>query len=130
MPRNMLKLWGFRELRAELQEFPTGIRDESAPIMLRGARRAENAIRTAYPMGPTGNLKKGVKVLARLAEGIAVFFKVAATAPHTHLYEFGTVKQPARPTFYPIANRERRAAVLEVAALVESKGLEVRGARD
>ena len=130
MARNMLKLWGFRELRADLQDFPTGVRDEAAPIMLRAARRGETAVRAAYPMGPTGNLKKGVKVLARLPEGIAVFFKLVTGAPHAHLYEFGTVKQPARPTFNPIANAERRAAVVEVAALVESKGLQVRGARD
>ena len=130
MPKNYLKLWGFQKLRDDLAAFPEGIRDESAPIMLRGARRAESALKAAYPLGPTGNLRKGVQVLARLGRGIAVFFKVASVAPHVHLYEFGTVKQPARPTFQPITNRERRAAVLEVAELVRSKGIEVRGDRD
>jgi len=126
---NRIQLSGFDELRAELATLPTDARDDAAPIEESHARRAAAAVVAAYPH-VTGALRAGVAVLRAGARGIAVRFRVVSSAPHAHLYEFGTYRTRPHAIFLPLTEHERRASVIAVAAMVEAKGLKVTGARD
>jgi len=125
---NQLRLSGVRELRAELAALPTDLRSGAIPILLASARRTVGLVVAAYPE-VTGALKAGVKLIPRDARGVAALFTVATTAPHAHLIEFGTARTRPRAIFLPITERERRAAVSAVVALVETTGLDVTGDR-
>jgi hypothetical protein len=126
---NKLVLNGFKELQKELASLPQDAKRESAPILLRYARVAEAAVRAEYPT-VTGNLRAGVRIVERVAQGVATLYTLVTSAPHAHIYEFGSVHQRPRATFLPISERERRTAVTAVAVMVEDKGLVVRGASD
>jgi hypothetical protein len=126
---NRLQLQGFRELRDELAALPTSSRDDAAPILLAHARRAQTAVKAAYPV-VTGALRDGVRIVERAARGIAALYTLTTSAPHAHLYEFGTARTGPKATFLPITERERRATVAAVATMIEGKGLQVRGSRD
>lgn len=128
MPFEM-KLAGFRELNDELKSLPRDLQHESAPILSRFANTARDRVVSAYPE-ISGALRAGVRVVERAARGVATLYTLATTAPHAHIYEFGSSHQRPRPTFLPISEPARRDAVIAVAELVESKGLEVRGDRD
>jgi hypothetical protein len=116
-------------LRDDLAAFPTTAKADATPIMLAHARRAHAAVKAAYPV-VTGALRDGVRILERVPRGIAVLYTVVTSAPHAHIYEFGSVRTRPTATFLPITERERRASVAAVAGMVEGHGLEVRGARD
>ena len=126
---NKLVLRGFRELADDLAALPDDAKAEATPILLARARRAETAVKNAYAV-VTGALREGVRIRPRVARGIAVLFTLETTAPHAHIYEFGSARTRPHPVFLPVTERERRAAVVDVAAMVETKGLQVRGARD
>lgn len=126
---NKLVLNGFKELQSELKSLPQDAKRESAPILLRYARTAQSQVVGAYPR-VTGELRAGVRIVERVARGVATLFTLVTSAPYAHIFEFGSVHQRPRATFLPISERERRAGVTAVAAMVESKGLVVRGARD
>ncbi len=110
--------------------------DEVEPILYEGARELQARIRAAAPLGPTGNLRKGI-VAKRLSRGGYLRSIFTATefhkAPHDHLVEFGAVERrpkkrtvmfdkrtgkfygrrvapmPARPFFWPTVAREMPA---------------------
>jgi Bacteriophage HK97-gp10, putative tail-component len=126
---NHLRLSGFRELRRDLAALPEDSRTAAEPILLAHARRAETALHAAYPF-ITGALRDGVRIVKREARGIAALFTVRSDAPHAHLYEFGTAHTRPHAAFLPITEEQRRAAVRDVAAMVERTGLQVRGERD
>lgn len=126
---NKLELKGFDTLRAELVALPESAKRDAAPILLRHARDAEARVKAAYPV-VTGTLRDGVHVVERVARGVASLYTLITSAPYAHIFEFGSVRQPPRATFLPIAGPARRAAVVDVADMVEAKGLTVRGARD
>lgn len=124
---------GLQEFKKQLRNLPTELRAEADEIVTATAHEAAAEIVAAYPTGPTGNLKKGVKV--RQANGGAV---VISAAPHAHLYEFGTQARqddlgrnrgsmPPKPTVIPIAQRKRRGMYERLKAMVEKHGLEVKG---
>jgi Bacteriophage HK97-gp10, putative tail-component len=126
---NKLVLGGFSELRAELVALPDAVNRDAAPILIRFARAAEAQVVAAYP-SITGQLRAGVRVVERTARGLATLYTLVTSAPYAHIFEFGSYRQRPRATFLPITERERRAGVVAVAAMVESKGLVVRGAHD
>lgn len=127
MPTKLV-LSGFDELERELAALPVKLRDEADPILLRYARQAEAEVTAAYPF-VTGALIAGVKIVERVARGVAALYTLATTAPHAHLYEFGTSHSRPHPTFLPITERERRASTVAVADLVRAEGLQVTGDR-
>lgn len=126
---NKLVLGGFKQLQSELATLPAAAKRDSAPILLRYARTAQSAIVGEYPT-VTGELRAGVRVVERVARGVATLYTLVTSAPYAHIFEFGSVHQRPRATFLPISEQERRAAVVAVAGMVEAKGLVVRGARD
>jgi hypothetical protein len=128
MPAQMI-LKGFDELRAQLAALPETLKRESAPIELAHATAAQAEVVAAYP-DVTGELRAGVKVVARAAHGVATLYTLATTAAYAHIYEFGSVHQRPRPTFLPITERGRRDATAAVADLVEAQGLVVGAKRD
>jgi len=126
---NQLVLTGFKELRAELAALPESAKRDSAPILLSRARKAQADVVAAYP-SVTGTLRAGVRVVERVARGVATLYTLVTSAPYAHIFEFGSFRQRPRATFLPISERARRDAVVAVAQMVEAKGLVVRGARD
>jgi len=65
------------------------------PVLFESAQRLEGAIRSAAPLGKTGNLKKGVvsKQMKGSTTSLAIRPSIAAedynVAPHHHLVEYG-----------------------------------------
>ena len=80
----------------------------AARVILREAKRE-------IPVGPTGNLKRSLKVKGRpgYVNGVkipgyrAYVFYDQKIAPHRHFLELGTYKQQARPVLEPAAARTR-----------------------
>lgn len=129
-------LWdGIEELIGDLAMLPATMTNSSDAILNKHATDAAAEIVAAYPMGPTGNLKAGVKVRQRNM-GMKVHKTVTNRAPHAWLYEHGSQTRqsasgaatplPPHPTFIPIAIRHRRAAEAEIKAALEKQGARVR----
>lgn len=92
------------------------------------ADEAVEQIRAAYPQGPTGNLKKGVRRVRVKGDGHRVLAIAKSTAPHAHLYEYGTRRQPARPVVGEVAARVRRDYYRDLVDMVGAvTGADVRG---
>lgn len=90
-------------------------------ILLKGSGIIAAAARRNAPLGPTGNLKRGMvaKVFSRNpafkpAAFAAVDFRIA---PHAHLVEYGTVKTGAQPFFW----RAVEASSGKVIRLIETE---------
>jgi hypothetical protein len=125
---NRLELRGFDDLKRELAALPVKLQHDADPILLRSARQSEAQLTAAYPV-VTGALRAGVKIVERVARGVATLYTLVSSAPHAHLYEFGTAHTAPRATFLPITERDRRAATVAVAELVRAEGLQVSGDR-
>ena len=115
-----LELRGLDELKDLLGEFAGACTEEAQRLADETAARAAEEIRDAYPKGPTGNLKKGVRVVrVKETNGHRVLAIVKSTARHAHLYEYGTRRQPARPVMGEIAARVRRDFYADLLRMVE-----------
>jgi hypothetical protein len=84
-----LRFDGMREFQQALRDLPGQLKAEMEPIIDETLDGCTEDIQSQYTEGETGNLRKGVKV----RKDSALSGRVQATAPHTHLYEFGTVKR-------------------------------------
>jgi hypothetical protein len=78
------------------------------------------AMQQQYPLGKTGALRRGVRIVDDRPSGQTVRWLVKSLAPHSHLYEAGTAVRRTRhganrgrvkphPLFIPEAIRERVA---------------------
>lgn len=125
---------GLSGLRAQLSAMSGELADEAVPIIQSTADQAAEKIKQAYP-AVDGDLRRGVKVRGLRREGAAVSIAVVSTAPHAHLYEYGTVRRatlkganrgtmPARPVVSAVAPRSRRAMDQELIAMLERKAQE------
>ena len=97
-------MWdGLDVLTKALQMLPVHLRDEATTIIHATAQGAMEEIKAAYPEGPTGNLKKGMKVTVRasgsapggdITPGMGVEFGAAGivknSAKHAWIFEYGT----------------------------------------
>lgn len=128
MPTQMV-FTGLDELRRDLASLPDTLKRESAPIESSYASAALAEVVAAYP-SVTGQLRAGVRIVERVAHGVATLFTLVTSSPIAHIYEFGSVHQRPRATFLPITERARRESSAAVADLVESQGLVVTGKRD
>ena len=113
---------GWKELSDEFNGLIKNLGAEKVqPIIDKGAKTLQTAIKEKAPKGDTGNLKKGIKIikLTRLADNPQSML-VKSTAPHDNIVEFGTKPRyqkngrytgsmPANPFFRPAldANKER-----------------------
>jgi len=134
----MLEIRGIAELKDALARLPAELKGQATGIVVDAAYAAQRDIAAAYPQGPTGHLKKGVKVTVKEIGPFAVAAQVRSVAPHAHLYEFGTqarhtkrgwnrgtMPAPPMPVFIPTMIRHRRAMYGQLANLIRASGLTV-----
>lgn len=138
MSHNRLQMNGLDELRRELRQLPEDLAREASAIILAHAEDAGRRVRTAYPEGPTGNLKHRVTVNQE-AGRFGTRALVRSRAPHAWIFEKGTRdrrthsganrgRMPAAPEsqqMIPIVIRVRRLMVAALIQLVEKAGLTV-----
>lgn len=140
MSNNRLQMNGLSELRTALRQLPETLANEAEAIATSQAEYARGQIQSAYPQGPTGNLKRGVTASK---EGGGARFGVRAIvrsrARHSHLFEFGTKlrrtktganrgqmpQAPESERMIPIVVRRRRAMVQALIDLVRKAGFQV-----
>jgi hypothetical protein len=116
---------GLDSFMQELQVLDAKLTDEANAIMTASAEAAKKAVHT-------GHLRAGLVI--RPARGILLAGgALVQTAPHGWIYEKGTKdrtnkaganrgRMPARPTFDPIAQAHRRAAIDAVVARLYAHG--------
>ena len=77
--------------------------DTAQEIVKESADDLQGQVRTAAPLGPTGNLKAGVisKDMPKSRVPVSIVAMDYRIAPHAHLVEYGTSKMAARPFFRP-----------------------------
>ena len=114
-----LEMQGLDELKKLVASFADVCTDDGQQLADQAAMRAVEEIKAAYPQGPTGNLKKGVRIVRVKGDGHRVLSIVKSTAPHAHLYEYGTRRQPARPVIGEVAARVRRDFYADLLRMVE-----------
>lgn len=119
---------GMRELGEFFETLPDNLTDKANEIVLAAAERAKARAYEEYPIGDTGNLRKGLR-LRKKREGHVVSATVINTSPHSHLYEEGSEmratsagasrgRMPARAVIRRIAPQERRAMRDELIEMV------------
>ncbi len=130
---------GLEQFKAELRNLPEHLQDEAAKIVIAAATSAHQDVKAAYPTGPTGNLKRGVKLTIESQSKLGAKAVVRSNAFHAHLFEKGTrlrktkaganrgrmPEAPDSQQLIPIAIRARRRMVSALIELVQSIGLEV-----
>ena len=133
-----LHLDGLTELIHALRQLPEELTAEADTIIRTHADQAKREIQTAYPDGPTGNLKRGVTV-EHNASKFSTHAIVRSRAKHAHLWEFGTKRRhtgrgahrgvmppgPSGQRMIPIAMRTRRKMLDALTDLVRRAGFEV-----
>ena len=78
--------------------------DKLEKVLLEGAEEVANSARNKAPLGPTGNLKRGIRatLLSRLngqpGAGAGANYRIA---PHAHLVEYGTSRSAPHPFLRP-----------------------------
>jgi len=137
-----LTIRGIAELKDALGRLPTELKGQATQFVIDAAYGAQAEIVAAYPQGPTGKLKKGVKVTVQEIGPYGVAAQVRSSAPHGWWFEHADeltrvreTKQKAkrgimfsrkgRPAevFIPAMVRYRRAMYLKLADLIRSTGL-------
>jgi hypothetical protein len=115
-------------LLEELARLTPELADEGKPVLSEATDRTQTRTAAAYPF-VTGALRAGLRVLppAPTRGRYRLRARVESRAPHAHLYEFGTVRARAHPTFLPIAREEQTTMVKTLAGLVRAYGLRVTG---
>ena len=133
---------GLEEFKAQLRSTPEHLRGEATHVVEGRANGAAVLIRAGYGAHRvTGNLQESVEVRhEHSAHGARSV--VAATAPHAHLFEFGTQarkrasgaetgamwsRTPPVPVFIPAMDRERRGMYGDLKAMLQRAGFEVSG---
>lgn len=133
-----LELKGMDEFRRALRELPEDLAQEASAIVLAQGEEAQRQIRTAYPQGPTGNLKRGVTVEHNTSK-FTTRAIVRSRAKHSSLFERGTKPRrtskgwnrgtmpeaPESQRMIPIVIRRRRAMVAALIELVRRAGFQV-----
>lgn len=115
-----VKWTGLDSFLQELQVLDAGLTAEADAIMTASVEAAKTAVAAAYPV-QSGTLQRGLVI--RPARGtLLAGGELVQTAPHGWIYEKGTKERenkaganrgrmPPRPTFDPIAQAHRRAAI-------------------
>lgn len=132
-----LEMTGLRELIEALRHLPAELAEEAAVPVQEATEHTAAQLIAAYPTGPTGNLKRGVKqTIEKSAAGVVG--TVRSTARDAHLWEFGTVNRRtkqgwnrgrspshAREGVIPIAQRNRKRMYEALREIVRRAGFEV-----
>lgn len=133
-----VRLEGLAEFRAALRALPDDLKHEAEGIVVQHATQAEQDTQAGYPTGPTGNLKRGMRVdVERSAFGVSA--RVRSTARHATIFEKGTNRRqtadgadrgrmpPAarEEAFIPKVILQRRRMVEALIGLVQRAGFVV-----
>jgi HK97 gp10 family phage protein len=91
---------GIAELDAKLEKLAENLAPEqTTPILEQGAQIVADSARAKAPIGPTGNLRRGIRATRLQPRGkhtaaiAAVDYRIA---PHAHLVEHGTGERIAK----------------------------------
>lgn len=133
-----LKIDGVDWLRDQLKRLPADLMDEAQAIVHVTATTMQHEVLAAYPIGPTGNLRKDVSVKVEQTDRAGVTAWCFSRAKHAWLYEHGSKKRswkngkntgamPASDVFIPIAIARRRVMTRALIEVVERAGLSVSG---
>lgn len=139
MSRVRVVMDGLPDFKAALRNLPDALTAEANDIVSAAAFEAKGQIQSAYPEGPTGNLRTGVTLNWNRSRATTTAI-VRSRAKHAHLYEFGTrtrrthrganrgamPEAPPQQRMIPIAMRVRRKMLQALIAMVERAGLTVR----
>ena len=139
-----LEIRGLAELKDALGKLPAELKAEATSIVMDTSYAAATEIAAQYPLGASGDLKKGVKVKVQEIGPFAVAAQVRSTAPHAWWFEHGheltkrretkthagrgimfSKKGIPRPVFIPTMIRHRRAMYQKLAGLLRATGLQV-----
>jgi HK97 gp10 family phage protein len=127
------RLEGFGELSVQIKQLAKACKpDDVEEILVRGARVIVNAAKAKAPQGPTGNLKRAIKVKRMKPRGMNPAPVLAAVdrriAPHADLVENGhaLVRRgkvvghvPAHPYFRPAVDETEGAVTRQVIREIE-----------
>ena len=83
------KFDGLKELMATLNVSGKIAADGVRSTVQQSAQAFAEQARSDTRIGPTGNLRRGIKVREKLQDTNVVEFEVRNTAPHAHWYEYG-----------------------------------------
>ena len=139
MAANQLRINGLDDLRQALKSLPGELVHEASTIVHTQAEAAQRQVIATYPVGPTGNLRRGVRLETRADDRGSASAKLRSSARHAHLFEQGTKPRQwkngkstgvmlARPVFVPIVVERRRVMLAALIELVERAGLKVTAA--
>ena len=93
-------LTGFTELLTDLDAMrPQSLAEEAFEIVDDAVETAAASLIQAYPLGETGGLRRGVKKSVKQTR-TGVVGTVKSTAPHAHLWEFGSEVRATREGFH------------------------------
>ena len=126
---------------------PGELTAEARQILTTLATSAVATIRAAYPLGPTGNLRRGVRSSLVTRGASIVDVQIRSAAPHAFIYERGTVPRytkgkgrarkykagifrgamPAGTVLVPTMIKVRARMYGELRALLERAGFKVTG---
>jgi hypothetical protein len=136
---NRLELNGLADLMAALRKLPADLAQEAADLIDDTVEITASSLIQSYPLGDTGNLRKGVKKKITRSQFGAVG-EVKSTSPHAHLWEFGTQNRQTRQGWnrgklkaqynrglVGISLRERKKLNAKLIDLVRKAGFEVTG---
>jgi hypothetical protein len=130
---------GLAEFKAQLRRLPEHLAEQAAPIVTQAAEETGRSIQNNYPEGPTGNLKRRVRVEVRQANRDGARAIVRSMAPHAGIFEKGTQgrrtrkgwnrgrmpKAPDNQAFIPQAIRGRFRMIEKLKAMLRGEGFEV-----
>jgi hypothetical protein len=135
-----IELTGLDELREALKQLPEDLAAEGQQIVENHTEFTANSLAIAYPIGDTGNLRKGIKTEYTHTR-FGTVGRVRSTSPHAHLWEFGTQDRETREGWkrgqvtprgketglVPISERWRKVMNRALVELVKRAGFQVTG---
>lgn len=88
----MITTTGVSELQAALKRLSIEVQEKAEKEIEATARATAAELKGVYPVGDTGNLRRGVRV--KPVKGAReITWRTVSTAPHAHLWEYGTVNR-------------------------------------
>jgi len=88
------KVEGAKDIIISLEKYKDKIRPEIQKALDKGAQIIADEAKRIAPLGPTGNLKKGIYAkempYKKYSPSVAIVTVDRHIAPHSHLVEFGT----------------------------------------
>ena len=115
-----IKVTGINQAIKGLRKFQKELETELFGGVLAAAKPVATDIRNRTPKGPTGRSRKSIKIgklKRRIGRNVAAYVRVdRRIAPHFHFNEFGTFKQPPRPSFRPVVDQVNAGTFAPVTA--------------